>query len=607
MATGRRSSFGSNHVGEDDELNWAEAQGRRATDEGAPVPATGLHALGGRQETDERPHRSDVPLHSPGPPGLHVSPEMMSIAQEAFLLATIRQRQHHPTSGDGPLSFKDIRLTTSSVVHGLPLAERLLHDNFPAEAFAPFHPPRGGTKRRVDGTKAGAGCAKERSVAASSSSAAAAAAAAAGSGDGVVAESAAGSVVKTGEGATGKGKGKDGEEGGHQVCPICQEELVLLQQLRRVDECGHCFHAWCLDEWLEKNSTCPMCRLNLHDSARRLRAMLPPPEPSSPGGESDATLPDRDPPFGFRPLPGFGIPHSHHHSFVFIEAPLVQRQVQPATQPPSGQTPPTPPPPAPLQTRQHQPERPTGTLASLRSRAMRAIRSLVPSAGGRRGGGGGRREAQGERDTERESGDWRRVVRRRVDQGQHEEGGGSGVEGGGRVGRGRWLVVEQAPVSHVQERERPVVSSDVFPSVIPPSLYPAGDAGGGSRGDADAPAHPMTPPPAYTADEAEPQDPSHDELLHPQWLQAPHPPAAPVLGAHPPPPRAMAAAAAAAASSGPSSSQTGQALDIYYDTPTPLQPRYAHSMQAMHASMDDIHSGGPHDDDHQDAGGWTDT
>ncbi|CEM13021.1 unnamed protein product [Vitrella brassicaformis CCMP3155] len=65
----------------------------------------------------------------------------------------------------------------------------------------------------------------------------------------------------------------------------------------------------------------------------------------------------------------------------------------------------------------------------------------------------------------------------------------------------------------------------------------AAAAGGGSSGDADAPAHPMTPPPAYTADDAaEPQDPSFDELLHPQWLQASHPPAAPVLGAPPAPP-----------------------------------------------------------------------
>jgi len=50
------------------------------------------------------------------------------------------------------------------------------------------------------------------------------------------------------------------------VCSICQDELRSLQVLRQINGCGHAFHAECLDGWLKTHSTCPMCRLSLHNS-----------------------------------------------------------------------------------------------------------------------------------------------------------------------------------------------------------------------------------------------------------------------------------------------------------------------------------------------------
>ena len=45
----------------------------------------------------------------------------------------------------------------------------------------------------------------------------------------------------------------------HDTCGICQESLTADHLVRTVRRCGHGFHAACLDQWLEANSTCPMC------------------------------------------------------------------------------------------------------------------------------------------------------------------------------------------------------------------------------------------------------------------------------------------------------------------------------------------------------------
>lgn len=40
-------------------------------------------------------------------------------------------------------------------------------------------------------------------------------------------------------------------------CPVCYEELTSGVYKT---ECGHAFHWKCMNRWMEKNNTCPICR-----------------------------------------------------------------------------------------------------------------------------------------------------------------------------------------------------------------------------------------------------------------------------------------------------------------------------------------------------------
>jgi hypothetical protein len=42
------------------------------------------------------------------------------------------------------------------------------------------------------------------------------------------------------------------------ICAICHEKLVL--QDTQITYCDHEFHHDCLEEWLTKNNSCPLCR-----------------------------------------------------------------------------------------------------------------------------------------------------------------------------------------------------------------------------------------------------------------------------------------------------------------------------------------------------------
>jgi|MDTG01.5.fsa_nt_gb hypothetical protein len=44
-------------------------------------------------------------------------------------------------------------------------------------------------------------------------------------------------------------------------CPIC---LVEDNVVRHTLKCNHTFHLHCIDRWLLKNRTCPMCRFNVY-------------------------------------------------------------------------------------------------------------------------------------------------------------------------------------------------------------------------------------------------------------------------------------------------------------------------------------------------------
>ena len=43
-------------------------------------------------------------------------------------------------------------------------------------------------------------------------------------------------------------------------CLICMEEYKLNQFKRSLPNCKHYFHKKCIDKWLKKKATCPICR-----------------------------------------------------------------------------------------------------------------------------------------------------------------------------------------------------------------------------------------------------------------------------------------------------------------------------------------------------------
>lgn len=46
-------------------------------------------------------------------------------------------------------------------------------------------------------------------------------------------------------------------------CAVCLGDYQLNEKLQQLPVCKHSFHVNCIDEWLAKNTTCPMCRTSL--------------------------------------------------------------------------------------------------------------------------------------------------------------------------------------------------------------------------------------------------------------------------------------------------------------------------------------------------------
>ncbi|KAH1073655.1 hypothetical protein J1N35_025983 [Gossypium stocksii] len=57
-------------------------------------------------------------------------------------------------------------------------------------------------------------------------------------------------------------------------CSICLGDYQEKQVQRIMPKCGHNFHLSCIDLWLRKQSTCPVCRLPLQDigETKQMRA-----------------------------------------------------------------------------------------------------------------------------------------------------------------------------------------------------------------------------------------------------------------------------------------------------------------------------------------------
>ncbi|KAJ8641467.1 hypothetical protein MRB53_018161 [Persea americana] len=68
---------------------------------------------------------------------------------------------------------------------------------------------------------------------------------------------------------------EDFSSGDDAQCTVCLAEYQEKDTLRVLPYCGHAFHVNCIDRWLQRHSTCPVCRISLRDSPERKRAMPP--------------------------------------------------------------------------------------------------------------------------------------------------------------------------------------------------------------------------------------------------------------------------------------------------------------------------------------------
>ncbi|KAL9673433.1 hypothetical protein QQ045_029691 [Rhodiola kirilowii] len=47
-------------------------------------------------------------------------------------------------------------------------------------------------------------------------------------------------------------------------CSVCLGDYQAEDRLQQIPACGHSFHMECIDHWLARHTTCPLCRLSLH-------------------------------------------------------------------------------------------------------------------------------------------------------------------------------------------------------------------------------------------------------------------------------------------------------------------------------------------------------
>eukprot|EP00850_Spirogloea_muscicola_P009874 SM000056S17992 [mRNA] locus=s56:494288:495923:- [translate_table: standard] len=51
------------------------------------------------------------------------------------------------------------------------------------------------------------------------------------------------------------------------LCPVCLAELRPAEELTQLPVCAHAFHSTCIDSWLDREATCPLCRASLAAAA----------------------------------------------------------------------------------------------------------------------------------------------------------------------------------------------------------------------------------------------------------------------------------------------------------------------------------------------------
>jgi hypothetical protein len=50
---------------------------------------------------------------------------------------------------------------------------------------------------------------------------------------------------------------------------VCLEEYEDGDVLRIVPACGHAFHMNCIDAWLSRHTSCPVCRIHIQNASSR--------------------------------------------------------------------------------------------------------------------------------------------------------------------------------------------------------------------------------------------------------------------------------------------------------------------------------------------------
>ncbi|KZV35040.1 hypothetical protein F511_04345 [Dorcoceras hygrometricum] len=48
-----------------------------------------------------------------------------------------------------------------------------------------------------------------------------------------------------------------------EVCVVCLGEFMEGEGVRVLPECSHAFHASCIDRWVDRHPSCPLCRVDL--------------------------------------------------------------------------------------------------------------------------------------------------------------------------------------------------------------------------------------------------------------------------------------------------------------------------------------------------------